>query len=55
MKKKSVDDLKKFFSECKEDLRQSRFKVAASQLKNVREIRKIKRNIARVNSLLARH
>lgn len=49
---KSDEDLKKLVEESREKERELRFKDSNRQLKNVREIRTIKKNIARVLTLL---
>lgn len=49
---KSDEDLKKLIEESREKERELRFKDSNRQLKNVREIRTIKKNIARVLTLL---
>ena len=52
LKKKSKSELHHILSEEREKLRESRFKDANKQLKNIREIREIKHLIARVLTLL---
>jgi ribosomal protein L29 len=52
LKDKKEADLRKLLFTWREKLRDLRFKDSNKQLKNVREIRKIKKNIARVSTLL---
>jgi len=52
LKKKSVSDLHKVLAESREKLRDLRFKDASKQLKDVRQIRKIRATIAQVMTLL---
>ena len=52
LKKKETKDLHKILNESREKLRDLRFKDANKQLKNVREIRKIKNVIAQTLTLL---
>jgi ribosomal protein L29 len=52
LKKKSVKDLHKILAEERNKLRELRFKDANKQLKDVREIRKIRTTIAQVLTLL---
>ncbi len=52
LKTKTEKELKQFIAESRDKLRDLRFKDANKQLKNVREIRKIKKEIARVLTLL---
>lgn len=55
LKKKEVKDLHRILNESREKLRDLRFKDANKQLKNVREIRKIKNVIAQTLTLLNNH
>ena len=48
----SKEDLSKRAKENREKLRQLRFDLAAGKVKNVREIRHIKKDIARIMTLL---
>lgn len=48
LKAKSKEDLNKILTENKEKIRDARFKSANNQLKNVKEIKKLKRQIAQV-------
>ncbi|MBU1164676.1 50S ribosomal protein L29 [Patescibacteria group bacterium] len=52
LKKKSVKDLQKFLAENREKLRDLRFKVSQKQVKNIREIRVVKKTIAQILMLL---
>ena len=52
LKNKTEKELKQFIAESRDKLRDLRFKDANKQLKNVREIRKIKKELARVLTLL---
>jgi large subunit ribosomal protein L29 len=52
LRQKSIDELKNIVSEKREKLRQLRFDLAAGKVKNVREIRKIRRDIARILTVL---
>lgn len=44
--------LKEFLTEKKEKIRQLRFDLSAGKVKNVREIREMRRDIGRLNTLL---
>jgi large subunit ribosomal protein L29 len=48
----SKEELAKKIKDGKEKLRQLRFDLTAGKVKNVREIRHIKKEIARINTLL---
>ncbi|MBI2459308.1 MAG: 50S ribosomal protein L29 [Parcubacteria group bacterium] len=52
LKSKTEKELRQFLDESRDRLRSLRFKDANKQLKNVREIRVIKKLIARVLTLL---
>lgn len=52
LKNKKVGDLHSTLNESRDKLRDLRFKDANKQLKNVREIRKIKTTIAQILTLL---
>jgi len=52
LRQKSKPELQKLLTELRERLRQLRFDLAAGKVKNVREIRKIKKEIARILTLL---
>ncbi len=49
---KTNEELKKLLSEQREKLRSLRFDVALKKIKNVREIRKTKKIIARILTIL---
>lgn len=49
---KTPVELKKLLAESQEKLRELRFKDSNKQLKNVRSIRVLKQEIARINTLL---
>jgi large subunit ribosomal protein L29 len=48
----STDDLKKQLEESRQELFNLRFRLTTKQLVNHREVRRVKRNIARLNTLL---
>lgn len=50
---KNNEELNRILKESRDKLRESRFKVASRQLKNVREIRKIKKIVIRVLTILS--
>ena len=52
LRKKTKEELLKIMQDGREKLRQLRFDLAAGKVKNVREIRKIKKEISRVLTLL---
>ena len=52
IQQKSVSELHKLLADSRDKLREFRFKDSNKQLKNVREIRKIKAQIAQVFTLL---
>ena len=52
LKRKEKKELQKLLAEYREKLRDLRFKISQRQHKDVREFRKIKRQIARVMSLI---
>ena len=52
LRQKSKDELQKNLEDGKEKLRQLRFDLASGKIKNVREIRKIKKEIARILTLI---
>jgi len=52
LKQKSKEEIKKTLEDDREKLRQLRFDLSAGKVKNVREIRNIKKEIARILTLL---
>lgn len=52
LRKKTKEELKKILQENKERLRVLRFNLASAKLKNHREIRKVKKEIARILTIL---
>ncbi len=52
LKQKNKEELKKLLQEDRERLRQLRFDLSAGKVKNVREIRNLKKEIARILTLL---
>jgi len=54
LKAKTEKELKQFLAESRDKLRDLRFKDANKQLKDVREIRVIKKIIARILTLLSK-
>ncbi|MBI2450507.1 MAG: 50S ribosomal protein L29 [Candidatus Nealsonbacteria bacterium] len=48
LKQKSKDELSKLLQDNREKLRQLRFDLASGKAKNIREIRQIKKDIARI-------
>jgi large subunit ribosomal protein L29 len=48
----STDDLKKQLEESRQELFNLRFRLTTKQLVNHREVRRVKKNIARLNTLL---
>jgi len=52
IKRKSNKELQKTLKESREKLRQLRFDLAAGKVKNIREIRTIKKDIARILTCL---
>lgn len=53
LRKKTPMQLKKLEFPLREELRQLRFDLASGKVKNVRRIREIKRDIARILTLLS--
>ncbi len=51
LRKKSKEELKKLLIDYRERLRNLKFDLAAGKVKNVREIRELKKDIARVLTL----
>jgi len=52
LRQKSKEELQRFLQEKREKLRILRFDLASGKVKNVREIREIKKDIARIITLL---
>jgi len=52
LRQKTKEELQKFLSEQKEKLRSLRFDIALKKSKNVREIRKIRKTIAQILTIL---
>jgi len=52
IKEKSIDELNKILRENRDKLRELNFSVSQNQLKNVREVRKYKKTVARVLTVL---
>lgn len=52
LKNRSQPELKNILEENREKLRQLRFDLASGKVKNVREIRKTKKDIARISTLI---
>lgn len=52
LRQKSKAELEKILKESNEKLRQLRFDLVSGKIKNVREIRKIKKEIARILTIL---
>lgn len=54
LKDRSKQDLEKELFQNKEKLRVLKFNLISGKVKNIREIRKIKKNIARIKTLLTK-
>jgi len=52
LRQKTVEDLRKLERELREKLRGLRFDLASGKVKNVREIREIKKDIARILTVI---
>ena len=52
LREKSEKELKKLLASSREKLRDLRFKVSQRQLKNIREVRLVKRNIAKILTII---
>jgi large subunit ribosomal protein L29 len=52
LNEKKESDLQKLLQENREKVRELRFKDSNKQLKNVRDIRNLKKNIARIQTVL---
>ncbi|MEK7067857.1 MAG: 50S ribosomal protein L29 [Patescibacteria group bacterium] len=55
LKSKSKAELQKLLEQSRQQLREMRFKDAAKQLKNVRALRVIKKDIAKILTLINTH
>lgn len=55
LKQKSAAELQKMLQEQREKLRSLKFDLASGKVKNVREIRSLKKGIARILTLLKQH
>lgn len=55
LRSKTGNELDKFLQENRERLRLLRFDLASGKIKNVREIRRIKKDIAKALTLLKQH
>lgn len=53
LKKKSDEELRDLQNQMQEQIRQLRFEVANLQLKDVRQLRETRRDIARIKTLLS--
>lgn len=51
LRQKSKEELEKFLQDSRERLRQLKFDLASGKVKNIREIRRIRRDIARILTL----
>ena len=52
LKEKNIEELKKLLTEKEEQVRKLRFEMASKQAKNTRECRGIKKEIARIMTLI---
>ena len=52
LRQKPLPELQKMLQDNQEKLRQLRFDLVSGKIKNVREVRKIKKEIARISTLL---
>jgi len=52
IRQKTIEDLRKLEKELREKLRGLRFDLASGKVKNVREIREIKKDIARILTVI---
>lgn len=55
LRQKTKQDLESLLKESREKLRQLYFDLSAGKVKNVREIRKIKKEIAQILTLIKNH
>jgi len=54
LRKKTKEEIQKILTDNREKLKQLRFDLAAGKVKNVREVREIKKNIARILTIIKR-
>ena len=54
LRKRTKEELKKILKDNREKLRQLRFDLAAGKVKNVREIRRIKKEVSQILTILAK-
>ncbi len=52
LKSKKISELERLLAKNREILRDLKFKVSAKQLKNVKEIKKVRKTIARILTLI---
>ena len=52
LREKNTEELKKLLADKRETLRKLRFDVSSKQIKNVRELRNTKKDIARILTLI---
>jgi len=52
LRQKTIKDLRRLERELREKLRELRFDLASGKVKNVREIREIKKDIARILTVI---
>lgn len=52
LKDKNINELKKLLTEKEENIRKSRFELATKQVKDKRQIRKERRDVARILTLI---
>ena len=55
LKRKSKSELTKDLENLREKLRELRFNLASGKVKNIREIRSVKRDIARILTIIDNH
>ncbi|MBI2041757.1 MAG: 50S ribosomal protein L29 [Candidatus Nealsonbacteria bacterium] len=55
LKQKSPEELKKLLQDNREGLRQLKFDLASGKVKNIREIRQIRRDVARILTIQNKH
>ncbi len=55
LRNKSIQELQTLLTQKREDLRNMNFKVAQRQLKKVSTIRDVKRDIARILTIISHH